>query len=148
MTILAGPLLTLYPTSGRPGTAVSYSLSNWLPGASWRLDYAGAPVFGPEPLSASAFQSSFLVPSDRPSPLGSVCEVRASMIVLGQTVATAAVTFQSLSPQIVLPYSLSALTLPAGRIAPGQQFTVTGKISPAPRGPLSHFGHSTIRSSW
>ncbi len=144
MTILAGPLLTLYPTSGRPGTAVSYSLSNWLPGASWRLDYAGAPVFGPEPLSASAFQSSFLVPSDRPSPLGSVCEVRASMIVLGQTVATAAVTFQSLSPQIVLPYSLSALTLPAGRIAPGQQFTVTGKISPAPRGPLSHFRLSAM----
>lgn len=132
MAVLPGPVLTLEPASGKPGTKVAFALTGWLPGASLRLDYAGAAVLGPLPVAGSAYSGTFLVPADRPSPLGSTCTVRASMLVLGHTLATVDAAFQSLTTSPILPYSLSPIALPGGRLAPGQVFSVTGRISPVP----------------
>ena len=74
--IVVGPTLQLTPASGPPGTVVQYAATNLVAG-SLRLDYAGVPLVGPRPVMGGSASGSFVVPADRPSPLGSATVVKA-----------------------------------------------------------------------
>jgi hypothetical protein len=80
--IVAGPGLQLSPSSGPPGTVVNYTVTNLVAG-SLRLDYAGMPVAGPLPTVGGSAAGTFVVPGDRPAPLGSATTVKATNLVGG-----------------------------------------------------------------
>ncbi len=92
--ILAGPGLQISPASGPPGTVVQYSVTNLVAG-SLRLDYDGVPLVGPRPVASGAASGSFVVPADRPSPLGSATAVKAVNIAGRQSAGAAEVVFRS-----------------------------------------------------
>ena len=138
LTLLPALELSFAPQLGPPGTTVSFAVSNLVAG-ELRLDYAGRAVFGPAPVAVGVFSGTFTVPGDRPDPLGVAAEVRASNLVLGRVVGTASGSFRSEAGPTPPAYHAADLQLPTADLPPGSEFTITGRISPAPQGPLTGF---------
>jgi hypothetical protein len=131
LTVEPAVTLELDPTSGPPGTLVQFSAGNLTPG-SLRLDYDGLPLLGPLPLSGSTYSDTFVVPGDRPNPLGLATTVKAVNLASGSPIGVAEVAFES-QPSLPSPtYVFTNVVLPTGRLTPGEQFTITGQIVPPP----------------
>lgn len=138
LTLLPAIEIDFSPQTGPPGTIVNFSVSNLVAG-ELRLDYAGRVVVGPLPTSGGSFTGAFVIPSDRPEPLGSAVEIRATNLILG--CPAGAISGQFLS-QAELPnpsYQIVDLELPGADYQPGSEFILSGRISPAPQAPLDRF---------
>jgi hypothetical protein len=135
-----GPALTLQvdPAAGPPGTSVAFTVANLVTG-TLRLDYAGLAVMGPIPVGAGSFSGSFVVPGDRPAPLGSSTVVTATNLVHGATLGTAGAGFTSQVGPPPPVYRVANLQAPTTGVPLGGLFTITGQISPPPMGPLPQF---------
>ena len=92
--IVAGPTLQLSPASGPPGTVVQYTATNLVAG-SLRLDFASRPIVGPLPTGGGSAAGMFIVPGDRPSPLGAATTVKAINLAGGLAAGATEVAFQS-----------------------------------------------------
>ena len=138
LTVRPALTLTLSPDAGPPGTVVNVTVSNLAPG-SLRLDYAGVTVLGPLAVSSGTFSGSFVVPGDRPDPLGTETTVQAVNLVGGLAVGRVEASFQSQAGLLQPRYQVTGLQLPTGALAAGSQFTIRGQITPAPQGPLSQY---------
>ena len=125
--IVAGPALQLTPASGPPGTVVQYAVTNLVAG-SLRLDYAGVPLVGPRPVAAGAASGSFVVPADRPSPLGSATVVKAVNLAGGVTAGATEAAFQSQKAAAAPSFQFTSASASGGTHIPGEVFDVTGKI--------------------
>ncbi|MCI0519646.1 MAG: hypothetical protein L0Z70_05245 [Chloroflexi bacterium] len=130
LSVLPPLLLNFDPSSGPPGTPVSFSVDN-LSAGQLRLDYAGVPVYGPVSVEGGSFFGEFIVPADRPEPLGADAEVRAVNLLGGQAVGAAAGFFVSQEPAGE-GYAFQNVEMPSAPVAPGETFTITGQISPPP----------------
>ncbi|MDX1626906.1 MAG: hypothetical protein R3323_10355, partial [Wenzhouxiangellaceae bacterium] len=75
-TILAAPSLQLLPASGAPGLNVRAELAD-LPPGTVELLYDGVHVLGPVPHAGGFFSGAFVVPGDRPVPIGGPVTVTA-----------------------------------------------------------------------
>ena len=138
LTVLPALELSFSPQGGPPGTMVSFTVHNLVAG-ELRLDYAGRAVFGPAAVAAGAFSGAFIVPGDRPDPMGAVVAIRAANLILGRTAAAAMGTFTSQAGRTPPVYRVVDLQLPGTTSQAGSDFTLRGRISPAPEGPLSQF---------
>ena len=138
LTLLPALELVFSPQTGPPGTTVNFTVRNLLAG-ELRLDYAGRAVVEPLAVAAGSFSGAFTVPNDRPDPLGEMAELRATNLVLGRKAATASGTFASQAGPTPPNYRVANLQLPVANLPPGSDFTITGRISPAPQGPLADF---------
>ncbi|HEY1410009.1 MAG TPA: hypothetical protein VF434_13785, partial [Promineifilum sp.] len=138
LTALPEMTLELNPAAGPPGTAVDFTLTGLAPGQLTLL-YDGAPVFGPQTVAGGAFGGSFVAPNDRPVPLGGEVEVVAVNQVGGQTVGQAYATFDSQAPPPPPVYSLNNVNFSLQGLQPGENFTISGMISPPPAWPLSGY---------
>lgn len=137
LTALPALTVDLLPNSGPPGTVVHFTINNLLEG-QLRLDYAGFPVFGPVDVSAGTFEGDFLVPGDRPSPLGIDAELLAVNLLGNQVQGTVSTFFVSQEPN-PNAYTITNVQLPDTPVPPGSSFTLSGQISPPPIGPLSSY---------
>jgi hypothetical protein len=138
LTLLPALELAFAPQEGPPGTVVNFTVRNLVAG-ELRLDYAGRAVVGPLAVAAGSYSGSFVVPNDRPDPLGSLAELRAGNLVLGRVVGAATGSYRSQAGPTPVAYRVADLQLPGANLPPGSDFTITGRISPAPQGPLSQF---------
>ncbi len=143
LTILPALTIDLLPIVGPPGTIVHFTVNN-LAAGQLRLDYAGTPVFGPVEAGAGTFEGDFLVPGDRPDPLGTDAQVTVFNLLGSQIIGKAGTFFVSQAPD-PSPYTITDLVMPVDPVLPGYPFTVSGKISPAPAGPPSGY---TIKMLW
>lgn len=137
LTVLPALTVDLLPNSGPPGTVVHFTINNLLEG-QLRLDYAGFPVFGPVDVSAGAFEGDFLVPGDRPSPLGIDADLLAVNLLGNQVQGTVSTFFVSQEPN-PNAYTITNVQLPDTPVPPGSSFTLSGQISPPPIGPFSSY---------
>ena len=138
LTVLPALELAFSPPGGPPGTEVSFTVRNLMAG-ELRLDYARRAVFGPAAVAAGALSGTFIVPGDRPDPLGAVAELRAANLILGRTAAAATGAFTSQTGHTPPVYRVVDLQLPGTANQAGSDFTIRGRISPAPEGPLDQF---------
>jgi hypothetical protein len=138
LTVLPALELAFSPQGGPPGAAVNFTVRNLVAG-DLRLDYAGRVVVGPLAVPAGSYSGSFIVPNDRPDPLGAVAAVRASNLVVGRVVGAATGSYRSEAGPAPAAYRVADLQLPGSDLPPGSQFTITGRISPAPQGSLAGF---------
>jgi hypothetical protein len=138
LTLLQGLELSFSPQTGPPGAEVSFTARNLVAG-DFRLDYAGRVVVGPLRVAAGSHSGSFVIPNDRPVPLGAEAELRASSLILGRVVGTTAGHFRSQAAPPPPAYRVTDLQLPAADLPAGGHFNITGRISPAPQEPLSQF---------
>ena len=138
LTVRPAMGITLSPTAGPPGTVVNVTVSNLVAG-SLRLDYAGTTVLGPLAVSSGSYSGSFVVPGDRPDPLGTPTTMQAVNLVGGLAVGRAEAGFQSQAGLLQPRYQVTGLQLPTGALPAGSQFTIHGQITPAPQGPLSQY---------
>ena len=113
-----------------PGTAVPFQVQG-LEAGLLRLDYAGVPVLGPLPVSAGQFSGSFVVPGDRPVPLGPTT-VAAANLVNGRLAGVAQAAFTPDVPPAPVEYHLGELHMGGTLIEPGVPLNVTGSIVPSP----------------
>ena len=132
------PAIRLDPAGGPPGTVVNITVSDLAPG-SLRLDYAGVAVLGPLAIGGNSYSGSFIVPNDRPGPLGAATTVRAVNLVNGLIVGQAEANFQSEGGPGQPTYQVTNLQLPQGPLENGSSFTIKGQISPPPNGPLDQY---------
>ena len=137
-TVLPALVLSLGAISGAPGQTVSFSVDSLLPG-QLRLDYDGAPIFGPVSVSDPIFNGAFIVPHDRPAVLGVRVNVEAVNLVDGRVVGRIRDGFQSQPAPGVGGYTFDRIDLPTQAVDPGQVFTIAGKFSPPPSFPLSNY---------
>ncbi len=137
LTILPAMTIDLSPTSGPPGTIVHFIVNDLLAG-QLRLDYDGIPIYGPVDVLDGTFEGDFLVPADRPNPLGGDVEVKAVNLSGGSPLGTAVTYFVS-EPGNASPYIITNLMLPPDGVEPGYTFNLSGQISPPPIGPLSNY---------
>ncbi len=144
LTVLPGPTLSLNPILGPPGTVVNFTTGNLIPG-SLRLDYAGVPVLGPLPVAGDSYGGSFVVPGDRPSPLGASTTVALVNLVGGNVVGRGQTTFRSQVPPLPVTYSLTNVVVPTEGLSFGDAFTITGQLSPPPAGPLAGYD---VKALW
>lgn len=145
LTVLPAVNIVLLPESGPPATLVHFTVENLLPGRL-RLDYAGTPVYGPVDVPGGTFEGDFLVPSDRPVPLGTDAEVRAVNLVGSQVVGSAQTFFFSQPPN-PSPYTFQNVEMPSAPVQPGQTFSISGQISPPPAGPLALYSLKVLWKS-
>ncbi|MCO6452639.1 MAG: hypothetical protein J5I90_17795, partial [Caldilineales bacterium] len=137
-TLLPDLTLALSPQQGPPGALVHFEVGNLQPG-QLRLDYAGKAVFGPVDVSGGSFSGDFVVPNDRPDPLGSQTFVQADNIRHGRVIGQTGAGFQSQAGPPPPDYRVTNLILPDANIPVGGDFKITGQISPAPQGSLALF---------
>ena len=71
LTVLPALTLNVNPVFGKPGAVITFTINHAVAG-QLRLDYAGAPVFGPSAIGSGIITGTFVVPGDRPNPIGSV----------------------------------------------------------------------------
>jgi hypothetical protein len=135
LTVIAPPTVSLTPSSGPPGTSVQVTVDNLRPG-SLLLHYAGVPVLGPVPVKEGLFETSFVVPGDRPGPLGGEAKVVAINLIGGIILGAGEATFQSQEPTPDPDYVFQAVQLPERELFPGDVFSLTGRIEPIPPAPL------------
>lgn len=134
-----GPLqLDVNPSTAAPGATVDFSVSNLSEG-DLQINYAGKAVLGPFPVSPGSYDGRFLVPNDRPLPLGSPTTIQALNLRHGQVIGRAEVPFQSQAAPEPPQYRLTDLQLPPADLAAGDPFTIRGRISPAPGPSLAGF---------
>ena len=126
--IVAGPALQLTPASGPPGTVVQYAVTNLVAG-SLRLDYAGVPLVGPRPVMGGSASGSFVVPADRPAPLGSATVVKAVNIAGKFAAGAAQAVFQSQTAAAPPSFQFTSATASGDHLAPGGLFTVNGHLN-------------------
>ncbi len=138
LTILPALELAFAPPAGPPGTTVNFTVRN-LAAGDLRLDYAGRAVVGPLRVAAGSYTGSFVVPGDRPLPLGSTADLRATNLLLGRVTGAATGSFGSQAGPIPPAYRVMDLRLPPASLPSGSASTITGRISPAPQGPLAGF---------
>ena len=138
LTLLPGLELAFAPQSGPPGTTVNFTVRDLVAG-ELRLDYAGRAVVGPLAVAAGSYSGSFVVPHDRPAPLGTLAEIRASNLVLGRAVGAVGGSYRSQAASPPVAYRVADLQLPGAGLPPGSEAAITGRISPAPQGPLAGF---------
>ncbi|HET7087859.1 MAG TPA: hypothetical protein VFL17_04350, partial [Anaerolineae bacterium] len=144
LTVVPPPTLRLVPALGKPGAVVTYTVTGLVPG-SLRLDYAGAPVAGPLAVSGSVYTGTFIVPGDRPIPLGSTAAVTATNIVAGRVVGRAYADFQSQAPSSPPTYNFNNVVITSPGMKAGDPFTATGQIVPPPVGPI---GQYKLKALW
>lgn len=137
LTVLPALTLDLVPDRGPPGTRVHFTVNN-LGKGQVRLDYDGLPVFGPAAVSTGTFTGEFLIPANRSAPPGTEVEIRAVNLLGSQALGAVSAVFVSQEANQD-PYNITNVQLPAGPVAPGSSFTLTGKITPPPVGPLSAY---------
>lgn len=137
LTVLPALTLDLNPNYGPPGTSVHFIAHN-LTAGQLRLDYADIPVFGPVNVSAGSFEGDFLVPADRPSPLGTDAEVLVSNLLGSQVLGVVSTFFVPQEPNPT-PYTITDVLLPDTPVSPGSMFSLSGQISPIPVSPLSSY---------
>lgn len=135
LTILPALGLAIAPNYGPPGTLVHFWVTNLVAG-QLRLDYEGFPVFGPVEVDAGAYEGDFLVPGDRPLPLGNDAEVKAVNLLASQVLGTSSTFFLSQEPGSNV-YNFTNVLLPPDPVEPGNLFTITGQITPPPQSPLA-----------
>lgn len=138
LTVLPAPTIDLNPPTGAPGTSVIFTIDQLITG-QLRIDYAGAPVFGPSAIGSGTITGTFIVPGDRPNPIGSVAALTATNFVAGRIFGRAFTTFQSEPPTAPPTYSFSNVIINAPKTTAGDPFTVTGQIIPPPIGPLTQY---------
>ncbi len=137
--IVLPPIALLFgPNSGQPGTEVNFSVENLSEG-QLRLDYDGVPVFGPESVTGGDYSGSFIVPFDRPVPLGGDVLLEAVNLRAGKVIAKASDYFISIPISEMPVYSIENVVLPADPVEPGEVFDLSGQISPPPMFPLSNY---------
>ena len=135
LQVLPPIALTLDPAAGPPGTEVAFSATN-LAAGMLRLDYDAVPLLGPLPVAVGTFSGTFTVPGDRPLPLGAATAVRVTNLANGTVAGVTEAGFGSQAPPAPPIYSFADVVVsPAGRLMPGEAFTVTGRIVPPPSGP-------------
>ncbi len=144
LAILDPMTLSLEPMTGQPGSQVSFTARNLVPG-SLRLDYAGIPVLGPLEISGSSwppptipltYTGSFTIPLDRPNPPDSLVPVEAFNLAGGAIAAYARAEFQSQAPPPPPDYAFSSMDILTTTLVAGAPFTLTGKIDPPPTIPM------------
>lgn len=148
LTLLPALELDFAPQAGPPGTVINFTVRNLLAG-ELRLDYAGRAVVGPLAAAAGSYSGSFVVPaSNQSSEVGgqrtagsplALTEIRAGNLILGRTVGAVSGSFRVEAAPPPPAYLVADLHLPPVSLPPGSDFTITGRISPAPQGPLSQF---------
>ncbi len=138
LTVLPALTLRVNPTLGKPGAVITFTINNAVTG-QLRLDYAGAPVFGPSAIGSGIITGTFVVPGDRPNPIGSVATLTATHFVAGRVFGRAFTTFQSQAPTSPPTYIFSNVSIVAPKTTAGDPFTVTGQIVPPPIGPLTQY---------
>ena len=131
LTVLAPLTLQLNPASGPPGTTVSFTVGN-LAAGTLRLDYAALAVVGPLAVGAGSYTGSFVVPGDRPQPLGAATTVRATNLAGKNVLGTAEVSFASQTAPAPVNYTFTDMVYPTGRLAGCVNIVVNGRIAPAP----------------
>jgi len=138
LTILPALTLNVNPALGKPGAVITFTIDHAMTG-QLRLDYEGASVFGPSAIGGGIITGTFVVPADRPSPIGSVAALTATNFVAGRVFGRAFTTFQSQAPTPPPTYSFSNVSIIAPKTSAGDPFTVTGQIVPPPIGPLTQY---------
>ncbi|MCB9152163.1 MAG: hypothetical protein H6641_25710 [Caldilineaceae bacterium] len=138
--IVVGPALTiaLNPASGAPGTVVNFTVDHIAQG-DLQLTYAGLTVFGPVPVSGQSYSGAFVVPNDRPEPLGQPTQVIAQNRRHGLLIAQGEATFQSQATIAADGYRLTNLQIPTAPADFGSTFTIGGAITPPPIGDLEAY---------
>ena len=138
LTVLPALTLNVNPALGQPGTVITFTINNAVPG-QLRLDYAGVSVFGPSAIGSGIITGTFVVPGDRPNPIGSVAALTATNLVAGRVFGRAFTTFQSQTPTPPPVYSFNNVLINAPQTTAGDPFTVTGQIVPLPIGSLTQY---------
>lgn len=138
LMVLPPIMLSFWPNTGSPGTEVFFTVENLSEG-QLRLDYDGVPVFGPESVPAGDYSGSFIVPFDRPVPLGGDVLLEAVNLRGGKAVARTGDYFVSLPVNEMPVYSIENVVLPVAPVEPGELFEINGQISPPPMFPLNHY---------
>ncbi len=148
LTLLPALELAFAPQAGPPGATVNFTVRNLIAG-ELRLDYAGRAVVGPLAAAAGNYSGSFVVPaSNQSSEVGgqrtagsplALAEIRAGNLILGRTVGAVSGSFRTEAAPPPPAYLVADLHLPPASLPPGSDFTITGRISPAPQGPLADF---------
>lgn len=137
LEVLGAPALALSPTLGPPGQMVQVSFG---PVEAGRVTifYDDIVVRGPVLHPGGLFQAGFLVPADRPAPLGAPVTVRAELQVAGSIRATASAIFQSQKAEADAPVLISFIG-PGEPLSPGEQFTFSGQVQvPSFRSPSDY----------
>jgi hypothetical protein len=126
LNVSTGPALVLQPSTAPPGTVVTATFGPTAAGTV-RVFYDGVTVVGPIQHGGGVFESSFIVPSDRPDPLGSVVDVRAELVSGGSLSAAADALFRSQAeePDEVSIVQFSGPTEP---LTPGERFNFSGRV--------------------
>ena len=138
VNILPAVQVVFSPDTAPPGAVVSFTVDNLVSG-ELRLDYAGRSVFGPSAVDAGSFTGEFVVPGDRPDPLGEPAVIRVSNLVLGHVTGAAEDIFMSQPGSIPPMFQVVDLRLPDAAIPAGSEFTLRGRLNPAPVGPLDAY---------
>ena len=131
--IAPGLTLTLNPQRGQPGTQVRFTVENLIAG-ELRLDYDGVPLLGPFAVAGGTYIGKFIVPGDRPLPLGGVVPVRVANLLHGGLVGSVEAEFTSQGLPVPPRYVFSQVDVPAGTFLAGDLVTITGQITPPPVG--------------
>ncbi len=143
LEITGGTSLTLVPDSGAPGESITVMLDT-LPAGSVEVRYDGLTVVGPVPHRGGAFERQFLVPADRPDPLGETATVTATVRMGRIIVAQATASFTSIAPDTT-PVRVMNLQGPAQPLRRGQAFSVTGRLEIPARANLSDYRLFLVR---
>ncbi|MBI1299960.1 hypothetical protein GC175_33975 [bacterium] len=131
VTVHPAPIFSLNPTGGAPGTPVTVNASGLL-GGSLRLLYAGAPVLTGRVNADGTYIGQFVVPNDRPRPLGSVAQVTLQNLRADQRIGQASGVFNSApEPEVERP-RIEDLTTSRTALRAGMPFSLTGRIVPPP----------------
>ncbi len=120
------PTVTLTPNIGVPGTPVQVDMGSIAAG-SVEILYDSIPVLGPVAHSGGPFGAQFLVPADRPTPLGEIVTVDAVARVGSLISARSETTFQSQVPGQT-DLQLVSISGPGGTLRGGDTFMVTGQL--------------------
>lgn len=137
--VLPSISLTLNPTSGPPGTVVHFDVTGDLTPGTVRIDYDGVPIVGPVSIWGGDYSGTFVVPADRPDPLGSLVSVMAVHKVGSTEMAVTGTSFQSQPLSEEPRITFERVRIVAKEVVPGQPFSITGKITPLPEGPLDDY---------
>lgn len=138
LTVLPALTIGINPANGFSGASIHFIVEN-LAAGQLRLDYNGAPVFGPVNVAAGVYEGDFLVPGVPYNPPGTDIEIKAVNLLGGSLLGTAVATFVY-EGSGTTTYSITNIVLPPdATVGPGFTFPITGQISPPPLGPLSNY---------
>ncbi len=146
LELLAPPTLSLSPTQGPPGRLVNATFSS-IGAGRVTIYYDDVPVLGPVLQGGGSFQASFVVPADRPVPLGGTVEVRAEQSAGGSIAAIASTSFQS-QKAVADDIVLTTFSGPGEPLSPGETFTFSGQVQvPSFRSPSDYRWTAAMRTS-